>query len=560
MRNLFLFFALLAVMTGRSASFYDQLCAFNPAWKAYADRAPNGDYQVFETDQAYIQAHLGAVISILKSNSTKLLSRDQKRSRNQLIDVLDTYRKAGNFPKNYYRSERTPVFIDEHGTHCAVGYLLMKTGHEDVAQRIAAKNNYAWVKDIKDPSLPIWQEESGFTLAELKLIQGAYDSYMENALFLWNRYEIPQRPAVMETYFSNQLFRTIDDTTNFSTAIWCYGEGENGVLNGKWIQNYTAELPWIIGFYEDGKRAGKWAEYYQGTNQLCRTEHWCDDKLNGVRTRFDREGKIIEEIIFEDGEALLKTNFDLEQGLRWERTPRDSNRVFTKVYNDQNMLIAKGAEEIYNPGNLLWFQNIELTVLNTISIASRDEAPMRSGSHAGLGLNFQQIPQLVQYTKTGDWFYYYDPIQPLLPFGSTTTWNFNSPLVNEHFKEEIYVASQLNSTIAYIPFTQVDSIQITYAENVPISYREHLNYVVYIDNPIIEQPPYPWLPIEPPYILPYWDWAQLTVSAFTVYIPEEIESYKSLKWWSASKMGLFIFRQSTFLDAKKEEPILIAGI
>ena len=551
MKNLFLFLALLAVITGRSTTFYEQLCAFNPNWKDYADRAPKGDYRVFKTDQAYIQAHLGAVLTILKSNSTKSLTKAQKESRKKLIQLLDHYRKDGNFPKNYYRSERIPVFIDEHGTHCAVGYLLMKTGHEVAAQRIAMTNNYAWVKEINDPALLIWQKESGFTLAELKLIQGAYDSYLDNAMFMWNKYEIPQRPAVMEAYFP-----VIDSN---AAVIWCYGEGENGVLNGKWIQNYSHELPWIIGFYENGKRTGKWAEYYQGTNKLCRTEHWCDDKLNGVRTRFDQEGNIIEEIVFEDGVALLKTNYDLDQGLRWERTPMDSNRVSTKVFNNQNMLIAKGGEEIYNPGNLLWFQNIELTVLNSFSITSRDEGPNLRRFNPDLGLLYQtpsfQVPQLVQYMKNGDWFYYYDPVQPTAPNVSTTTWNYNSRLVTEHFREEIYVASQVNENVAYYPFTQVDSIQVTYDDNVPTAYKEHsTDYTVIIGYPgiVID---YPWPPIEPPCILPYWDWGQLTASVFTAYIPEEIESYKSLKWWSASKMGLFIIRQSAYLDGKLEDPI-----
>ena len=158
MKNLFLFLALLAVITGRSTTFYEQLCAFNTNWKDYADRAPKGDYRVFKTDQAYIQAHLGAVLTILKSNSTKSLTKAQKESRKKLIQLLDHYRKDGNFPKNYYRSERIPVFIDEHGTHCAVGYLLMKTGHEVAAQRIAMTNNYAWVKEINDPALLIWQK------------------------------------------------------------------------------------------------------------------------------------------------------------------------------------------------------------------------------------------------------------------------------------------------------------------------------------------------------------------------------------------------------------------
>ena len=42
--------------------------------------------------------------------------------------VLADYARQGRFPINYYRQERIPVFIDEHDTHCAVGYLMQHTG------------------------------------------------------------------------------------------------------------------------------------------------------------------------------------------------------------------------------------------------------------------------------------------------------------------------------------------------------------------------------------------------------------------------------------------------
>ena len=53
----------------------------------------------------------------------------------------------------------------------------------------------------------------------------------------------------------------------------------------------------------NGKRSGRWKEYYPGTAILCRTEHWRNDLLNGVRTRYDKNGKIIETILFKDGEV-----------------------------------------------------------------------------------------------------------------------------------------------------------------------------------------------------------------------------------------------------------------
>ncbi len=399
-------------------SFYEQLCEFNFNWKNYKSIAPEGDARVFKSDKEYIQAHLGCVLPILRSNPTLNLSSDELKSRAHLIDLLDEYRAKGKFPMNYYRNERIPVFIDEHQTHCAVGYLMQQTGYENLAQRIAAKDNYVWVKDIKDPEVIEWQKNSGLTIEELKLIQGAYFSYMPDAFTHPNRIEIPQKPEVILAFFDKNKHSK-------KQSVWLMGEGENGVLNGKWIQNYSETLPWIVGYYEKGKRTGQWKEYYQGTNLLCRTENWRDDKLNGTRKRFSRDGKIIEEILFKDGNAITKTNYDFDDSLTYIRKPLDSTLVYTEIYTFNGSLIACGHEKVYNPGNLLWFQNIELTALNTMSISARSAPSYSSIQSFNYGGDFRPIrsftsPALVEYKKEGDWKYYkeYNVIRPKLKTNS----------------------------------------------------------------------------------------------------------------------------------------------
>ena len=61
--------------------------------------------------------------------------------------------------------------------------------------------------------------------------------------------------------------------------VWLFGEGKNGKLHGRWIQNYRSGKPWIAGYFNHGQRSGQWKEYYQGTTKLCRTENWRNDKL-----------------------------------------------------------------------------------------------------------------------------------------------------------------------------------------------------------------------------------------------------------------------------------------
>lgn len=390
----------------QATSLFDQLRAFNPYWEHYPGRLEGMPARVINNDVDYVRTHLAEVLGVLSDAPTTQLSCDQLTARQELVAVLADYAQQGRFPINYYRKARIPVFIDEHGTYCAVGYLIRHTGHDVLARRIAAVDNYAWVREITDRELSTWQAASGFTLDELKLIQGAYDFYIPDAFMLPEKYEVPQKPEQIVRYFEGRD----------SDRIWCHGEGSNGDLHGRWIQNYSATLPWIEGYFEHGKRSGRWKEYYKGTDKLCRTEHWRDDKLNGIRTRYDREGKVIETILFKNGQAVTKTNIDHDKALRWVRTPIDSATVHTEVFTLEGGLIAAGKERIHNPEGLLWFQNIELTALNTFAITARDDAPRPEDGvmvpRFDLnGFQDQQIPgshQLVEYRREGVWVYYKD--------------------------------------------------------------------------------------------------------------------------------------------------------
>ena len=398
-------------LSSHASTLFEQLCAFNPNWSKYKTAVPGENERVFLSDKQYIQTHLGFVLEVLRSADVAHLTSKQRTMRTHLITVLSDYRLQGTFPINYYRSERIPVFIDEHGTHCAVGYLMLETGYENLAQQISKADNYVWVKDLKDEQVIEWQQLSGFSLEELKLIQGAYDSYLPFALEAPNYIEIPQKPEVVCLDFrKKEVSETVSGTR--TKKIWIRGEGKNGTLHGKWEQNYSTDLPWIAGFYQHGKREGKWLEYYRGTNKLCRTEHWKNDKLNGIRTRFDRNGNVIEEILFENGNAVLKTNYELGQSLKYVRKPLRDSLIWTEVYDLAGNRIASGHETFHNPGNLQWFQNIELTALNTMMLSSQslESSRITTGRASGFdnSVSLFEEPPLVEYVKQGDWVYKWD--------------------------------------------------------------------------------------------------------------------------------------------------------
>lgn len=451
---------LLLSLQSRAASLYDQLRAFNPYWEQHSEALDGLPPQHIRNDVDYVRAHLAQVLGVLAAAPTGHLTGDQLASREELIAVLGNYARQGRFPINYYRHERIPVFIDEHDTHCAVGYLMRHTGNEDMAQRIAAANNYAWVREIEEPGLAAWQATSGFSLDELKLIQGAYDFYIQDAFLLPDKYEVPQKPEQVVRYFEGKD----------KDRVWCYGEGSNGDLHGRWEQNYSSTLPWIVGYFEHGKRSGRWKEYYKGTDLLCRTEHWRDDKLNGIRTRYDRQGKVIETIDFKNGQAVTKTNIDHEKALRWVRRPIDSLTVQTEVFTEEGGLIAAGKERIYNPEGLLWFQNIELTALNTYAITAREGAPRpEEGVDVpwfNQDVSHQQLPgshTLVEYKKEGEWVYYKDYLNVVVSEHATPNRESIFTLGYMHFGRELWANiaryDHLELTASY------DSMHVAYADD-----------------------------------------------------------------------------------------------
>ncbi len=470
---------MLLAMHVYANDFYKQLCDFNYNWKKYTHYVQPEQKKHFNNDAVYVQTHLSHVIPILKSNPTFFLTHKQRVNRIKLIHLLEIYCEEGLFPVNNYREDRIPVFIDEYNTHCAVGHLLEKTGYENLAQRIARNNNYAWVKEIDDPDLLAWQKTSGLSLEELKLIQGAYDFYPVLDLHDPNKYEIPQKPEYMTLYFDRDK-----SSKTKEKKIWCKGEGKDGILHGRWEQNYSETLPWIVGYFNKGKRTGQWKEYYQGTDKLCRTENWRNNLLNGVRKRFNKAGEIIEEILFKNGKAVTKTNYDLHQSLKFIRTPLDSSSVWTEVYTIGGSILGEGKERIHNPGNLMWFQNIELTALNTAAITSRElqkttnhrgrEKQVYMNPESGTGL--YNAPPLVEYKKEGQWIYYKDYASKMPRYHFK---KYPSVIIN-HYP---YIAQQNNQVMEHLKSYDLsetyDSIVVNYENN-----RIH-NFYGYGENDFI---------------------------------------------------------------------------
>lgn len=130
------------------------------------------------TEVARIQDHLGRVLEELRTSPPPDLTRQQRAAREEAIHWLEEYRAAGVFPHNHVRpGERVPVFVDPHGTPCAVGYLMLRSGEVELVEEIAREANLARIPELGgDDRLVRWLHESGLTLEEATRIQPAYDS------------------------------------------------------------------------------------------------------------------------------------------------------------------------------------------------------------------------------------------------------------------------------------------------------------------------------------------------------------------------------------------------
>lgn len=128
-------------------------------------------------ETARIQAHLESVEQELLGRDVSHLSADQRAARARHIRVLREYRERGVFPHNHdFPGERVPYFADEHGTLCAMAYLIAESGREDLVERVAATRNNARIPELADDAeLVAWLKDAGLSLDEAARIQPWYD-------------------------------------------------------------------------------------------------------------------------------------------------------------------------------------------------------------------------------------------------------------------------------------------------------------------------------------------------------------------------------------------------
>lgn len=96
---------------------------------------------------------------------------DAPASRTRVLDALDRYAAAGVFPHNHDSQTPVPLFLDTHGTPCAVAFMIMASGRDDLTRAIAADNNQVLLPHGDDGRVALWAAQNGFTVDELTRIQ-----------------------------------------------------------------------------------------------------------------------------------------------------------------------------------------------------------------------------------------------------------------------------------------------------------------------------------------------------------------------------------------------------
>lgn len=130
---------------------------------------------VSEPERARIRKHLARVEADLRAHPPAGLSPAQAEARKRRLDDLHAYRLRGEFPRNRdFPDSLVPYFIDDRGIACAVGHLVIASGHRGFAEHIRLTQNHAYIREIADPRLSQWAEASGLTLEECARIQPGY--------------------------------------------------------------------------------------------------------------------------------------------------------------------------------------------------------------------------------------------------------------------------------------------------------------------------------------------------------------------------------------------------
>jgi hypothetical protein len=92
-------------------------------------------------------------------------------NRRANIARFHAYRIAGVYPSNVFSPETANIWRDQQGHYCAAATIIRASGEVELVERIAEENNFFRIADVTQGPVMDWILTSGFTQAELVMIQ-----------------------------------------------------------------------------------------------------------------------------------------------------------------------------------------------------------------------------------------------------------------------------------------------------------------------------------------------------------------------------------------------------
>ena len=117
------------------------------------------------------------ILILLKFKSIKHLTEKQKKERMDNLQRIKEYANRKIFPVNDVKKHKTPYFIDNFGTYCAVADVLAFKGEFGIIESVMETDPFARIIEINSPKFEKWAASSGLSIKELGEIQPAYSPH-----------------------------------------------------------------------------------------------------------------------------------------------------------------------------------------------------------------------------------------------------------------------------------------------------------------------------------------------------------------------------------------------
>jgi len=239
-------------------------------------RSPGVD----DTEKARMKDHLEHIRGVLTSRPATKPELASRRA--ELLGYLDDYIAHGITPTNAHLPWRAPVFIDDQGAVCAVGYLIERSVGRALPETIAKDHRYEFLEEIEEtmPEVRSWIVSSGFTLDELASIQPAYSS---PNIETWRTWDLANH-APKDGTFEIQL-------AGWGQERKVTGTIANKTLHGAWtVADFGTGV--VIGTGTLNRGRGTWKSFYNDGKRVLATGEYANSKAHGAWTFFHPSGNV----------------------------------------------------------------------------------------------------------------------------------------------------------------------------------------------------------------------------------------------------------------------------